>query len=279
MTRTLIVNADDFGRTRGVSAGIVHAHLHGLVTTTTAMVNLPGALQDVAQASHEAPTLGLGLHLNITCGRPLLDPADVPSLVAPDGSFHTPDALIASGHRPEPAHVEREWRAQMEAFLRTGAQLDHLDSHHHAALFSPELWQICLTLAQEGGCGVRPPAPRETSDDVLFSRFPNGARHFATGVAWKMLADRGVSSPERLVTRFFAQRAQLATLLSILESLPHGTTELMCHPGWLDAILLRASGYAREREAELEALTSSQTIRMAARAEIARSTYRQAFAR
>ncbi len=113
MTRTLIVNADDFGRTRGVSAGIVHAHLHGLVTTTTAMVNLPGALQDVAQASHEAPTLGLGLHLNLTCGRPLLDPADVPSLVAPDGSFHTPDALIASGHRPEPAHVEREWRAQI----------------------------------------------------------------------------------------------------------------------------------------------------------------------
>ncbi len=94
-----------------------------------------------------------------------------------------------------------------------------------------------------------------------------------------MLADRGIPSPERLVTRFFAQRARLATLLSILESLPHGTTELMCHPGWLDAILLRASGYARERETELEALTSSQTIRMATRAGIARSTYRQAFAR
>jgi predicted glycoside hydrolase/deacetylase ChbG (UPF0249 family) len=279
MTRTLIVNADDFGRTRGISAGIVHAHLHGLVTTTTAMVNLPGALQDVAQASHEAPTLGLGVHLNITCGRPLLDPADVPSLVAPDGCFQTPDALIASGHRPDPVHVEREWRAQINAFLSTGALLDHLDSHHHAALFSPQMWALCLTLADECGCGVRPPAPRETSDDVLFSRFPSDARRFATGMAWQMLADRGVPSPEHLVTRFFAGRARLPTLLSILDSLPDGTTELMCHPGWLDAVLLSGSGYAREREVELHALTSSRPIQMTARRGVLRSTYRQAFAR
>lgn len=277
MTRRLIVNADDFGRTRGVSAGIVHAHLHGLVTTTTAMVNLPGALQDVAQASQQAPTLGLGVHLNITCGRPVLDPAHVPSLVSPDGSFRAPDALIASGRFPDPVHAQREWRAQIEAFLKTGAQLDHLDSHHHAALFSPELWQICLNLAAEFGCGVRPPAPRETGDDILFSRFPQDAQRFATGEAWRMLADCGIRSPDRLVTRFFARRARLATLLSILESVSRGTTELMCHPGWLDAILLRDSSYAHEREAELLALTSSRAIRMATRRGILRSTYRQAF--
>jgi len=278
MTRTLIVNADDFGRTRAVSAGIVHAHLHGLVTTTTAMVNLPGALADVVQASQQAPTLGLGVHLNITCGRPVLDPADVPSLVGADGSFHTPDALAASSRRPDPADVEREWRAQVLAFVKTGAALDHLDSHHHAALFSPEMWQICLTLAAEYACGVRPPAPREIGDDVLFSRFPHDARRFATGEAWQLLVDRRIPSPERLVTRFFARRARLVTLLSILDSVPHGTTEVMCHPGWPDATLLSESGYAREREAELEALTSSRAIRLASRCGILRSTYRQAFA-
>jgi len=277
MTRTLIVNADDFGRTRAVSAGIVHAHLHGLVSTTTAMVNLPGALQDVLQASQQVPALGLGVHLNLTSGRPILPPEDVPSLIAPDGSFHTPDALRASGPRPHPAHIEREWRAQIEAFLSTGARLDHLDSHHHAALLSPDLWQLCLTLANECGCGVRPPAPRELSDDVLFSQFPREARRFATGEAWRMLAGRGIPSPDRLVTRFFARRARLATLLSILESVPHGTTELMCHPGWLDANLLSGSGYARERESELQALTSSRALRMASRCGIVRSTYRQAF--
>jgi predicted glycoside hydrolase/deacetylase ChbG (UPF0249 family) len=277
MTRTLIVNADDFGRTRGVSAGIIHAHLHGLVSTTTAMVNLPGALADVAQAWRQVPTLGLGVHLNLTCGRPVLPPADVPSLVSPDGFFLAPDTLTASGRQPFLAHVEREWRAQIEAFLTTGASLDHLDSHHHAALFSPEMWQLCLTLAGENGCGVRPPAPREMADDVLFSRFPPASRRFATGEAWQMRAARGIPSPERLVSRFYARRARLATLLSILESVPHGTMELMCHPGWLDATLLRESGYAREREAELLALTSSRAIRMAAQRGIVRSTYRQAF--
>jgi predicted glycoside hydrolase/deacetylase ChbG (UPF0249 family) len=279
MTRTLIVNADDFGRTRGVSAGIIHAHLHGLVTTTTAMVNMAGALADVAQASRQVPTLGLGVHLNLTCGRPVLPPTDIPSLVSPDGCFHTPDALIASGHRPHLAHVQREWRAQIEAFLTTGASLDHLDSHHHAALFSPEMWQLCLTLAAENGCGVRPPAPREIGDDVLFSRFPHEAQHFATSEAWRALADHGISSPDRLVTRFYARRARVATLLAILDSVPHGTTELMCHPGWPDAILLSESAYAWEREAELLALTSSRAIRMAAQRGIVRSTYRQAFGR
>jgi predicted glycoside hydrolase/deacetylase ChbG (UPF0249 family) len=276
MTRTLIVNADDFGRTRSVSAGIAHAHLHGLVTTTTAMVNLPGALEDVARAARQVPTLGLGVHLNITCGRPVLDPARVPSLVASDGSFQAHDALIASDHRPDPAEIEREWRAQVAAFLQTGAQLDHLDSHHHAALFSPEVWQICLTLAEEHGCGVRPPAPREINDDILFSRFPPASRCFATGEAWRMLAARGLPSPERLVTRFYARRARLATLLLILASVPQGTTELMCHPGWPDAAL--TSGYAQEREAELHALTSPLALRRAERLGILRSTYRQAFA-
>jgi predicted glycoside hydrolase/deacetylase ChbG (UPF0249 family) len=175
--------------------------------------------------------------------------------------------------------VEREWRAQIEAFLTTGASLDHLDSHHHAALFSPEVWQLCLTLAGEYACGVRPPAPRETGDDVLFSQFPHEAQHFATSEAWRVLADHGISSPDRLVTRFYARRARLATLLSILESVPRGTTELMCHPGWPDAILLRESGYAQEREAELLTLTSSRAIRMANKRGIVRSTYRQAFGR
>lgn len=277
MTRALIVNADDFGLTRGVSAGIVHAHLHGLVTTATAMVNLPGALEDVAQAVAQAPTLGLGVHLNLTHGRPLVDPDQVPSLVDSDGFFPRPEALLGGGPRPLLAHVEREWRAQIQAFLATGAALDHLDSHHHAALFAPDLWRLCLRLASEYGCGVRPPAPHETHDDVLFTRFPREARRFATGEAWRMLRARGVPSPDRLVTRFFARRARLASMLAILSSLTHGVTELMCHPGWLDSALLGESGYAEARQAELAVLTASRSLRMAARREILRLTYRQAF--
>lgn len=277
MTRALIVNADDFGRTRGVSGGIIEAHLHGLVTTTTALVNLPGAVQDVVQASLQAPTLGLGVHLNLTLGRPVVRPAAVPSLVTPEGFFHSPDSVIASVSRLDPADVASEWRAQIEVFLATGARLDHLDSHHHAALLSPTFWRTCLNLATEFGCGVRPPSPRETRDDVLFSRFPESARRYAAGDAWALLQEFAVPCPDRLVTCFYSHGATLPALLSILDSVPQGTTELMCHPGWEDATLLRVSGYAQAREREMHALTSPRAFQTTTRLGIARPTYRTAF--
>ncbi len=279
MTRALIVNADDFGRTRGVSAGIIEAHLHGLVSTTTALVNLPGALLDVAQASRQAPTLGLGVHLNLTLGRPVLSPATVPSLVTSDGNFHPPDALATIAVRLDARQVAMEWRAQVEAFLTTGATLDHLDSHHHAALLAPALWEACLALAVEFGCGVRPPAPRAARDDVLFSRFPISARRYAAVEAQRLLHASGAPSPDGLVTRFYADRATLPALLSILAAIPDGTTELMCHPGWVDEQLQRESSYAQFRERELQVLTSDRILQAVARLGIARPTYRQALVR
>jgi len=273
MTRFLVVNADDFGRSRGVSAGIVEAHLHGLVSTTTALMNLPGTALDVAQAVREVPSLGLGVHLNLTLGRPVSAPATVSTLISADGVFWPPDALAARGDGVNPEQVRREWRAQVEAFLATGAALDHLDSHHHAAVFAPAWWNIALDLAAEFGCGVRPPAPADAKDDILFSRFPAAARRFAMSEAGEMASRRGIQTPDRLVTRFYGRAADLATLLSILNTLPDGSTELMCHPGRLDHALATESGYAGEREAELVALTSAQARSALQRAGIRLTTH------
>jgi predicted glycoside hydrolase/deacetylase ChbG (UPF0249 family) len=275
MRRSLVVNADDFGRSRGVSAGIVEAHLDGLVSTTTALVNLPGALDDVAQAARRAPALGLGVHLNLTLGRPVADSQSVASLVTPQGTFLSPDALVAQVERIDTEDVAREWRAQIEVFLSTGASLDHLDSHHHVALLSPAWWAICLDLAARFRCGVRPPAPADPRDDVLVSRFPEAARRFAAGDAGRLRASRGVPSPDRLVTRFFGAQATLGTLLAVLAEVPAGTTELMCHAGRVDAVLLAESGYAQERESELLALISVPAREAANRLAIERGTYRQ----
>lgn len=274
MTRFLVVNADDFGRSRGVSAGIVEAHLHGLVSTTTALMNLPGTGLDVAQAVREVPSLGLGVHLNLTLGRPLSAAASVSTLISADGAFWPPDALAARCSEVNPDQVRREWRAQVEAFLATGAALDHLDSHHHAAVFAPAWWIIALGLAAEFGCGVRPPAPADVKDDILFSRFPAAARRFATSEAGELASRHGIQTADRLVTRFYGRAADLATLLSILDALPDGSTELMCHPGRLDHALASESGYAGEREAELAALTSAQARSALRRAGIRLTTYR-----
>lgn len=274
MTRFLVVNADDFGRSRGVSAGIVEAHLHGLVSTTTALMNLPGAGLDVAQAVREVPSLGLGVHLNLTLGRPVSPPAAVSTLISADGAFWPPDALAARCANVDPEQVRREWRAQVEAFLATGAALDHLDSHHHAAVFAPAWWNIALGLAAEYSCGVRPPAPADVKDDILFSRFPEAARRFAASEAGEMVSRHSIQTADRLVTRFYGRAADLGTLLSILDTLPNGSTELMCHPGRLDHALASESGYAGEREAELAALTSAQARSALQRAGIRLTTYR-----
>src|SRR5690606_7724277 len=79
--RVLIVNADDFGLSDGVTAGIVRAWREGVVTSTSAMINMDGAPERVAAARRSCPELPIGLHLNITAGRPVLPPEKVPTLV------------------------------------------------------------------------------------------------------------------------------------------------------------------------------------------------------
>ena len=94
MKLRLIVNADDYGRTPSVSRGILDAHLNGIVTTTTVMINLPGALEDVRRGIENAPTLAFGVHLNLTCGKPLTPPDRVPTLIGANGWFHGKDHIF-----------------------------------------------------------------------------------------------------------------------------------------------------------------------------------------
>jgi len=122
--RRLIVNADDFGLTRGVSEGILAAHRHGIVTSTTVLVTLPVArdLRDRLVRSG----MGIGLHVNLTLGRPL---TRAPSLVGRDGRFRAFERLFGRGPT-------------------------HLDTHHHVGLWPP-VGQIVRGIARERGLAVR----------------------------------------------------------------------------------------------------------------------------
>ena len=66
----LIVNADDFGLTSGVTYGIYDAMCRGVVTSTTALVN-GAALDHAVQLSRDIPELAVGMHFVLTLGRPL----------------------------------------------------------------------------------------------------------------------------------------------------------------------------------------------------------------
>ena len=161
MSRQLIVNADDFGRSRGVSDGILRAHRDGIVTSTTAMMNMPGVTHDLLRAADEAPRLGLGVHLTFTAGRPLLPMEWVRSLVDEHDHFLSQAAIMQQPTRIDPDELMSELKAQVTTFKNALGHLpDHLDAHHFVHLYPP-LFRVYLDLADSFDLPIRLPIPRQ----------------------------------------------------------------------------------------------------------------------
>ena len=111
--RQLIVNADDFGLTEAVSSGILDAHRNGIVTSTTLMAN--GEAFDAAVAmSRRAPRLGIGVHLNLTSGKPVSPAQRIPSLIDRRGRLHWSRRPLAAGY-PDAAGRSCRYRNRASA--------------------------------------------------------------------------------------------------------------------------------------------------------------------
>ena len=126
----VIFNSDDFGYSHGVNYGIVDAYQRGILTSTTLMANMPG-FEHAVKLKKELPDLGVGVHLTLTCGKPLLENVD--SLVEGDQfkqlSFYTKPFEIDNDQ------LYQEWNAQIQKVYRAGIIPTHLDSHHHTHTF------------------------------------------------------------------------------------------------------------------------------------------------
>ena len=227
--KVLIVNADDFGLTPGVSRGILETHRSGIVTSTTLLVNraIPAAQIEELEASG----LGVGVHLNLTLGTPVADPKRVPSLVDAEGRF-VRDAREAAA-RAKLDEVRIELGTQIDVFRGImGRFPTHLDTHHHVGRLEPVL-EVVLDFAR----ALRVPV-RSQDAEVRGAAMSLGIRtpdHF--------MGESGVHaywSRERVL-------AQLAAL-------PAGLSEFMTHPGYFDDELAY-SRYGRQRETELAGLT------------------------
>jgi len=226
--RQLIVNADDAGRSPGISRGIVAAHRRGIVTSTTLMVNLPWSTAAVALLA-DAPSLAVGLHLNLCYGTPVAD--DVHSLLAPGTvSFQRDEPVLQATMRAK--DVERELLAQLDRFEElTGRAPDHIDSHRHLHLW-PVVLEPLAQIARERGLPVR------GYDDEHAAR----------------LRSAGVACSDRCIVDFFgSDHVSVPALAAILRGLPPGISELMCHPGFDDDALTDSS-YRIEREEEMRTL-------------------------
>jgi predicted glycoside hydrolase/deacetylase ChbG (UPF0249 family) len=233
----LIVTADDFNLSDGVSRGILEAHQHGIVTETSVMVNL-GDLQHAVTMLAEAPRLALGLHLNITRGHPVAPPNAVEELLGADGQFLGSPRAVPVQVRHVAVHTE--FQAQVDAFVRAFGHLPrHLDTHHHVHQH-PVVLDVLLDLATALRLPVR-------SIDTAM-RATMTAR--GLGSPAQFLGDAG-DEPYWTVTR----------LLSTIPTLSPGVTELMCHPGYFDDTIAY-SRYGRQRDVERQALCAPEVAAM-----------------
>src|SRR5512135_1612901 len=262
MTKQLIINADDFGRTRSVSDGILRAHQDGIVTSTTAMMNMIGVTADLSKAKMNAPDLGLGVHLTFTAGRPLLPPEWVSSLIDKHGAFLTQAAIIAN-----PAHInidelKSELKAQINTFKNAMDKMpDHLDAHHFVHIL-PRLFAAYLDLADEFKLPIRIPFPRDETELAtldqpadLFAGVDRSTAETLIRADWELLASHTIRTSDRCWLSFHGDNVSIDNLLKMLEQLPDGVTELMTHPCLVDDELRAGSTYAVQREKELAVLS------------------------
>jgi predicted glycoside hydrolase/deacetylase ChbG (UPF0249 family) len=260
MSKQLIVNADDYGRAPGVSRGILAAHREGIVTSTTVMINQPGVEEQLAQAL-ACPNLGLGLHLVFTAWRPVLPAEEVPGLVDDNGLFLEQHDVWARAEQIPLDQLQAELTAQLERFVDLAGRLpDHLDCHHFVHLYPP-FFQVYAELAARFHLPLRIPFPPETEFEQAARTLPfleGFPRDLVRGMIVTnsaLVKARRLAHPDRFISTFFGRGAlTLEALFGLLETLPGGVTELMCHPGYDDPALA-ASSYRAEREIELHLLT------------------------
>lgn len=259
MHRKLIINADDFGLTPGVSEGITHGGESGIITSTSVMMNQM-MHQKITAPLHSSSPLGRGVHLNITTGFPVLPPEDLSTLVQPDGSFLNSDKIFDQIDRLNLIQVEKEWRAQIIGFLIKFGQPDHLNSHHHIHLH-PRLFPIFAQIAGEMRIPIRFPIQMDPLDVSSFSDEFYGLSDRITPKELQaniqVLERACLRFPDYFCDDFITPHLdEPEELQKYIRHLPEGITEMMCHPGFLDDQLFQVSTYTESRAEELKALTT-----------------------
>ncbi len=267
--RRLIINADDFGLTSGVNRGILEAHRCGVVTSTSLMANVPHT-GEAAALARAVPQLSVGCHVVLIDGSPMLPGRNIPSLVhSGDGHLRNTWTGFAAAvllGRVQPHEIATEVHAQIRRLRDLGIEPSHLDSHKHVHLL-PAVLQPMLEAARD--CGIRairnPFAPlRPLAFSLVLERPHVWKRYTQVQLLRGLIRGfrRAVKSHGLLTTDGTFGIVVTGTLderlfAAIAGSIPEGTWELACHPGYVDDELRTVRTRLRQsRATELQVLTS-----------------------
>lgn len=277
--RRLIINADDFGLTRGVNQAIFEAQERGVVTSTTLMANsvvFDDAVEKATSSARAGGHLSVGCHVVLLDGQPLLPPDRVATLLPQNTRNGHPrfrdslnDFVVASfRHKLNPSEIEAEAAAQIERIQAAGIELSHFDTHKHAHMFPAVLRPLLRAASSRKVRAVRNPFgqvwPLPWASVLrtrrLWTRFAqlNVLRRFATNFRQEVEA-HGLRTTDGSLGVLVTGVLDLPLFTAIIESMPEGTWEFVCHPGYNDADLDSVQTRLRQsREQELAVLTSSE---------------------
>ncbi len=268
--RRLIVNADDFGLTAGVNRAIVESHTGGIVTSSTLMANGACFAEAVALAK-TIPSLSVGCHIVLTDGQPILDSAQVSSLIEPRGippRFRDGLAALAlrcfSGQM-NAEEIEAEATAQIRKIQAAGVAVSHVDSHKHTHLFPAVLRPILRAAVACGVPAIRNPfGPRRPLKSAELLARPTLWKRYAevrilrslSGKFRRAAASLPLATPDGTLGIVVTGSLDLELFRAIARIIPQGTWEFVCHPGYNDPDLKRVNTrLLQSREAELAILT------------------------
>lgn len=268
--RRLIVNADGYGFTPGLNRGIDEAIGGGIVKSVSCNVNFP-YIEEVGDFAARHPHVSVGIHFNLSVGKPVSDPSSVRTLVDEDGRFwggRLPRRLIRG--EVDGAEIRRELDAQARRLTGLGVRISHWDGHQNQHLY-PRYFTGALDVARKHGIQrMRAPNRYLVPEGRQVSRLKELGRYYAQhpnrfvthsyGRILSRIARRsGMKTADRLISPAYLGaniKATQATWDYIVDTLPGGTNEIYCHPGYVDDVLREHAQYLDERELEIEVLTS-----------------------
>jgi predicted glycoside hydrolase/deacetylase ChbG (UPF0249 family) len=262
MTR-LIVNADDFGQTPGINRAVLELHKAGLLTSATLMARA-AATDQAIEIARATPTLGVGCHVVLTDGEPILPPDQISSLLDPSTNLFIPSLTVFLGRlfagRIRAEEIQAEATAQIQYLQSSGVHVTHIDTHKHTHMF-PRVLRPLLRGAR--ACGIH--LVRNPFEPVWAIRATAGAGFVRAAQVsilrsqqstWRrILAEEGFETTGGTIGVSCTGALDAVALHRLLDRVPAGTWELVTHPGYNDADLARVRTRLRaSRDIERKAL-------------------------
>ena len=199
------------------------------------MANMSGT-EHAVELSKQMPTLAVGVHLTLTCGKPILG-KKVSSLIRNDGNFHNLCDFENENVKIDENELYDEWKTQIDKLYSLGIKLSHIDSHHHIHTFN-QTAEIAKTLSKEYNLPVRNCNKAVDDNDINFLDLCN----------YEPIRD--------MSSKYISVREKCFEIIesNILKNIEFKKSEAMCHPAFIDSPLLEGSSFNIPRVREVDIL-------------------------